>query len=355
MSHPQDQLHASSLADPESFWAEQASHLHWHKKPTTVLRRYTKALPRSHKSHDHWEWFPDGEISTCHNCVDRHVEAGNGGRPAILYDSPVTGTKQRITYAELLDDVEALAAVLRAEGVGKGDTVLVYMPMIPAALIGLLAVSRLGAIHAVVFGGFAPNALAQRIDASRPKAILTASCGIDGNKPPIPYRDYIVEAERLASWKTPRTIVWQREQLAWHPLDRARGEMNWNRLVRSAKLRGQRVKECVPVKGTDGVYVIYTSGTTGLPKGVVRDAAGHAVGLSLSMRQMFGIQGPGDVVSIFQDSFPEDTCLQMTDNVWKDGLFFRYRLGRLSQLHVVRSSARRGYDRLIRGKTSRHA
>lgn len=317
MSHPQDQLHASSLKDPESFWAEQAKHLHWHKKPSTVLRRYTKTLPKSHKTHDHWEWFPDGEISTCYNCVDRHVEAGHGDQPAILYDSPVTGTKQRISYAELLDDVEALAAVLRAEGVGKGDGVLVYMPMIPAALIGLLAVSRLGAIHAVVFGGFAPNALAQRIDASRPKAILTASCGIDGNKPPIPYRDYIVEAERLASWKTPRTIVWQREQLAWHPLDRSRGEMNWNRLVRSAKLRGQRVKECVPVKGTDGVYVIYTSGTTGLPKGVVRDAAGHAVGLSLSMRQMFGIQGPGDVVSVLQAFLRKDECSEVTDNLWK--------------------------------------
>lgn len=228
------------------------------------------------------------------------MQAGHGDQPAILYDSPVTNTKQRISYAELQDEVSAFAAVLRDEGVGKGDTVLVYMPMIPAALIGLLAVSRLGAIHAVVFGGFAPNALAQRIDASRPKAILTASCGIDGNKPPIPYRDYIIEAEKLAKWKTPRTVVWQREQLAWHPLDRARGERNWNRLARSARMRGQRVKECVPVKGSDGVYVIYTSGTTGLPKGVVRDAAGHAVGLSLSMRQMFGIQGPGDVVSIFK-------------------------------------------------------
>lgn len=126
MSHPQDQLHASSLKDPESFWAEQADHLHWHKKPSTILRRYTKTLPKSQKTHDHWEWFPDGEISTCYNCVDRHVEAGHGDSPAILYDSPVTGTKQRITYAELLDDVEALAAVLRAEGVGRGDTVLVY-------------------------------------------------------------------------------------------------------------------------------------------------------------------------------------------------------------------------------------
>ncbi|KKY32427.1 putative amp-binding enzyme [Diaporthe ampelina] len=258
MPHPQDHLHASSLRDPESFWAEQARHLHWHKKPSTVLRRYAKTLPKSHKTHDHWEWFPDGEISTCYNCVDRHVEAGNGDSPAILYDSPVTqGTRQRITYAELLGEVEALAAVLRGEGVGRGDTVLVYMPMIPAALVGLLAVSRLGAVHAVVFGGFAPNALAQRIDASRPRAILTASCGIDGNKPPVPYRDYIVEAERLAGWKTPRTIVWQREQLAWHPLDKGRGERNWNRLVRSAKLRGHRVKECVPVKGTDGVYTLY--------------------------------------------------------------------------------------------------
>lgn len=170
--------------------------------------------------------------------------------------------------------------------------------MIPAVITGLLAISRLGALHAVVFGGFAPQALAHRIDASRPKVILTASCGIDGTKPPIPYRDYLVEAGRLATWETPRTIIWQREgQLAWHPLDRTRGERNWGRLVRSAALRRRAVPECVPVKGNEGVYVIYTSGTTGLPKGVVREAGGHAVGLALSMKQMFGIHGPGDVVS----------------------------------------------------------
>lgn len=297
MAHPQDALHASSISSPESFWAHQALQLHWHKKPTTILRKYAKSIPASSTSHEHWEWFPDGEISTCYNCIDRHVLAGHGDVPAIFYDSPVTGTKQKITYAELLDEVEAFAAVLREEGVRKGDTVLVYMPMIPAVITGLLAITRLGAIHAVVFGGFAPNALAQRIDASRPAAILTASCGIDGNKPPIPYREFITEAERLATWETPKTVVWQREQLGWHPLDRSRGERNWNRLVRSARLRGQRVRECVPVKATDVVYVIYTSGTTGLPKGVVREAGGHAVGLSLSMRQMFGIQGPGDVVS----------------------------------------------------------
>ncbi|KUI58487.1 hypothetical protein VP1G_05771 [Cytospora mali] len=301
MTHPQDALHASSLSSPESFWEHQASQLHWHKKPSTILRKYSKTLPSLNTSHEHWEWFPDGEISTCYNCIDRHVLAGHGDSPAILYDSPVTGTKQKITYADLLDEVKTLAAVLRDEGVRKGDTVLVYMPMIPAVIIGLLAISRLGAIHAVVFGGFAPNALAQRIDASRPTAILTASCGIDGNKPPIPYRDYIIEAERLAKWKTPRTIVWQREQLGWHPLDKVRGERNWNRLVRSAKLRGRKVEECVPVKATDVAYVIYTSGTTGLPKGVVRDVGGHAVGLSLSMRQMFGIQGPGDVMACFSD------------------------------------------------------
>ncbi|ROV96799.1 hypothetical protein VMCG_07907 [Cytospora schulzeri] len=301
MTHPQDALHASSLSSPESFWAHQASQLHWHKTPTTILRQYTKSLPSSDTSHEHWEWFPDGEISTCYNCIDRHIIAGHGDAPAIFYDSPVTGAKQKITYAELLDEVETFTAVLRDEGVRKGDTVLVYMPMIPAVIIGLLAISRLGAIHAVVFGGFAPNALAQRIDASRPAAILTASCGIDGNKPPIPYREYITEAERLARWKTPKTIIWQREQLGWHPLDRSRGERNWNRLVRSARLRGQRIKECVPVKATDVVYVIYTSGTTGLPKGVVREAGGHAVGLSLSMRQIFGIQGPGDVMACFSD------------------------------------------------------
>lgn len=172
--------------------------------------------------------------------------------------------------------------------------------MIPAVLIGLLAISRLGAIHAVVFGGFASQALAQRIDASRPKAILTASCGIDGTKPPIPYRDFLVEAARLAKWETPKTIIWQREMLEWHPLKRERGERNWNRLVRSAMLRGGgRKVECVPFKSSDPAYIIYTSGTTGLPKGVVREAGGHAVGLATSMRQMFGIEGLGDVVSFF--------------------------------------------------------
>lgn len=194
--------------------------------------------------------------------------------------------------------------------------------MIPAVLIGLLAISRLGAIHTVVFGGFAPQALAQRIDASRPRAILTASCGIDGNKPPTPYRDFLVEAGKLVTWETPRTIVWQREALGWHPLRRERGERNWNRLVRSAMLRrgggkGKVLIECVPFKSGDPAYIIYTSGTTGLPKGVVREAGGHAVGLATSMRQMFGIEGPGDVVSLI--TAPKSTIVIISSLTDKRG------------------------------------
>jgi propionyl-CoA synthetase len=169
--------------------------------------------------------------------------------------------------------------------------------MIPAALIGILAINRLGAIHAVVFGGFASTALAQRIDASRPTAILTASCGIDGNKSPIPYKAYIEEAEGLSAWKTPKTIIWQRAQLRWDPIRLEDGERNWQKLIRSALARGVKA-DCVPVNSNDGIYIIYTSGTTGLPKGVVRDAAGHAVGLHLSISYIFGIHGPGDVVSL---------------------------------------------------------
>jgi propionyl-CoA synthetase len=172
--------------------------------------------------------------------------------------------------------------------------------MIPAALIGILAINRLGAIHAVVFGGFAAGALAQRIEASRPVAILTASCGIDGNKPPTSYRTYIEEAERLSSWKTPRTIIYQREQLSWHPIRKTDGERSWQNLVKSARARNVKA-DCVPVKSTDGIYIIYTSGTTGLPKGVVRDSGGHAVGLHLSISYLFGIHGPGDVMGCFSD------------------------------------------------------
>ncbi|KAI1422938.1 AMP-binding enzyme [Xylaria sp. FL1777] len=294
----QDEVQSHSLRDPESFWSAQASHLHWHKPPTSILTKTTKKLGDDIE-HPHWRWFDGGEISTCFNCVDRHVLAGNGDKPAIYWDSPVTGAKQTLTYAQLLDEVETTAGALRDEGVQKGDVVLVYMPMIPAALIGILAINRLGAIHAVVFGGFAPTSLAQRIDASRPVAILTASCGIEGNKPPIGYKPFIHEAIRLSSHKPSRVIVWQRNELRWDDLNKAGGERNWFKMVRSCRARNIKAA-CVPVGANEGVYIIYTSGTTGSPKGVVRSAAGHAVGLHLSISYLFGIH-VGDVIFTASD------------------------------------------------------
>ncbi|GAB0137209.1 hypothetical protein EsDP_00005485 [Epichloe bromicola] len=298
-SHLQDDILRQSLEKPEEFWAHQAEHLYWHKKPTETLRRTQRTLRDSGVSHDSWEWFPGGEISTCYNCIDRHVEAGRGDRVAIHYDSPVTKTKETYTYRKLLEEVEVLAGVLRAEGVRKGDVVMLYMPMIPPALVGMYAVNRLGAVHAVVFGGFAPNALAQRIEACKPVAILTASCGIDGNKPPIAYQPLVEEAIRISPHKPSRTLIWQRPQVRWNP-DRSTGQSTWQKIVRSARARQVRA-DCVPVASTDPVYIIHTSGTTGVPKGVVRDAAGHAVGLHLSITYLFDIQGPGDVAFTASD------------------------------------------------------
>ncbi|OAA68122.1 acyl-synthetase [Niveomyces insectorum RCEF 264] len=308
--HPQDEVQRHSLTDPESFWGHQADHLFWHRKPDTALRRTTKTLRgQGNTSHDHWEWFPGGQISTCYNCIDRHVLAGRGNEPAILYDSPVTQTKQRITYAQLLAEVETTAAVLREHGVRKGDVVLVYMPMIPAALIGILAVNRLGAIHTVVFGGFAAAPLAQRIEDARPVAVLTASCGIDGNKPPVAYRPFVEGAIDLSPWKPPHVLVWQRDVLRWDlaadtpTTKKIAGTTKahcWGALVNDARKRGATAA-CVPVASTDGVYIIYTSGTTGKPKGVFREAGGHAVGLHLTISYLFNIHGPGDVMACFSD------------------------------------------------------
>ncbi|KAH7223735.1 hypothetical protein BKA60DRAFT_632416 [Fusarium oxysporum] len=290
--HIQDEVLRHSLENPEDFWRHQAEHLHWHKSYSSTIQLTQKTL-KSGVTHDSWEWFPDGEISTCYNCVDRHVLDGHGDSIAIYFDSPVTNTKAKYTYSQLLGEVETLAGALREQGIQKGDVVLLYMPTIPAAVIGILAANRLGAIHSIVFGGFAPNALAQRIDSCRPVAVLTASCGIDGNKPPIAYKGLVEEAIRLADHKPHNVIVWQRDQLYWN-LDHETGQLDWNTLVDSARSRGIKA-DCVPVKSTDPVYIIHTSGTTGTPKGVLRDAGGHAVGLHLSISYLFNIHGPGCV------------------------------------------------------------
>ncbi|KAF1848364.1 acetyl-CoA synthetase-like protein [Cucurbitaria berberidis CBS 394.84] len=292
--HTQDQVYAASLADPEAFWTRQAENLYWHKTPSKAVEKSTKHLKKSRVSHDDWSWFADGEISTTYNCVDRHVTSGNGDNVAIYWDSPVTGQKEQFTYKQLLQEVETLAGVLIEEGVKKGNVVLIYMPMIPAALFGMLAIARIGGIHAVVFGGFSPAALAQRIEASRPVAIMTASCGIEGAKKPMGYKAMIESAVQQSRFKPSKTIIWQREQLRWEPVLKENGQRNWQRLVKSARNRGLKA-DAVPVKSGDGLYIIYTSGTTGLPKGVVRSAGGHAVGLNFSMKYLFGIHGPGDV------------------------------------------------------------
>ncbi|KAI0569123.1 Acetyl-CoA synthetase-like protein [Pyrenophora tritici-repentis] len=299
VSDAQDITHIESLNDPNEFWTRQAKQLTWHKAPTTALRMTRKQL-KCGNSHASWTWFPDGKISTSYNCVDRHVDAGNGDKTAIIWDSPVSRSKQKITYAELQEEVAIMAGVLREEGVQKGDVVVIYMPMIPAALIGILATIRLGAIHAVVFGGFSSTSLAQRIEASHPKAILTASCGIEGVKGPLPYQTLVQAAIAQCDFKPQRTIIWQRAESSWDDICEVDGERSWQCLVQNAKVHGISA-ENVPINSHEGLYIIYTSGTTGQPKGVLREAGGHAVGLNLSIRHMFGVQGPGDVMFAASD------------------------------------------------------
>ncbi|KAI2957624.1 hypothetical protein CBS147323_8956 [Aspergillus niger] len=278
--HPQQLVHNTSLRDPEGFWSRQAEQLHWHKKPSRAIDQQLKTTP-SGSSYTHWS-------------------PRKGDNVAIIWESPVTGTKEKYTYKQLLDEVEVLAGVLREEGVRKGDVVIIYMPMIPAALIAALAIARLGAIHSAVFGGFAAKSLAQRIEAAKPRVLMTASCGIEGSKGPIAYRPLVEGAIELSHFKPEKVIVWQRDQLRWNNPDKLAGQRNWQRLVKSARMRGIRA-EPVPVKSTDGLYIIYTSGTTGSPKGVFREAGGHAVGLQLSMKHLFDIQGPGDVIFCASD------------------------------------------------------
>lgn len=267
--HIQDLVYAASINDPEEFWARQAENLHWHKKPSKAYQSGIKHLRASNISHEHWSWFPDGEISTTYNCVDRHVKSGFGQNTAIFYDSPVTGIKEQYSYSQLLEEVEILAGVLREEGVRKGDVVLIYMPMIPAAVFAMLAITRLGAMHSVVFGGFSPSALAQRIESSRPRVIMTASCGIEGGKKPLAYKSMIETAIQKSCFKPVKTMVWQREQLRWDPVVKDEGQRNWQRLVKSARNRGLKAG-AEAIHSTDGLYIIYTSGTTGRSDGSIQ-------------------------------------------------------------------------------------
>jgi propionyl-CoA synthetase len=277
MSGKYESSYQESIANPEKFWGAAAEDVQWYKKFTKVLDDTNKPFYR---------WFTGGEMNTCYNCVDYHVENGRGDQVAVIYDSPITGTIKRYTYKELLDRVARFAGVLSKHGAQKGDRVIIYMPMIPEALFAMLACARLGVIHSVVFGGFAPNELAVRIDDAKPKLMISASCGLEGKKV-IEYKPLLDKAISLAKHKPAKSIIYQREQVA-APLTPGH-DLDWVEELAKATDHG-----CVPVLTTDPLYILYTSGTTGLPKGIVRDNGGHAVALKWSMKNIYDIK-PGDV------------------------------------------------------------
>lgn len=266
-----------SIQEPEKFWADKASRLDWFTPPKTILSKDENGIDR---------WFSDGEMNTAYMALDYHIKNGRADQTAIIYDSPVSQTKQQYTYLELRDAVATFAGALKERGVEKGDRVVIYMPMIPEAVIAMLAVARLGAIHSVVFGGFAPHELAVRIEDAEPKVLVTASCGIEVAKV-IEYKPLVDEAITLSAHKPDSCIVYQREQ-AKAALDSSR-DVDWNEAMAKAS-----PADCVPVNATDPLYILYTSGTTGKPKGVVRDNGGHAVALKYSMDAVYNMR-PGEV------------------------------------------------------------
>jgi propionyl-CoA synthetase len=273
----QDDVYAQWVKDPEGFWAEAGDAIHWYKRWDRVLDASRPPFYR---------WFPGAEVNTCYNALDWHVEHGRADQSALIYDRPVTGTVRSFTYRELRDEVARFAGALVGQGVGKGDRVIIYMPMVPEAAVAMLACARIGAIHSVVFGGFASHELAARISHARPEVIVSASCGIEVNRV-VPYKPLLDQAIELAEVKPRRCIILQRPQ-EQAPLIPGR-DLDWAELTAAA-----RPAACVPVAATDPLYILYTSGTTGMPKGVVRDNGGHLVALKWSMTHIYGVE-PGDV------------------------------------------------------------
>jgi propionyl-CoA synthetase len=275
------EVYARWQRDPQGFWGEAAADIDWFEKPKAAF---------DPKAGIYGRWFPGGVCNTCFNAVDRHVNAGRGEQAAIIYDSPLAGVKRTITYHRLLTETQVLAAMLRDLGVGKGDRVIIYMPMVPEAVIGMLACARIGAIHSVVFGGFAARELATRIDDAKPKVVLSASCGLEPGRI-VHYKPLLDEAIALSQHKPDACLILQRPQ-AEAPLIAGR-DLDWAQTRDHALTHARSVYDCVPVAATDPLYILYTSGTTGQPKGVVRDNGGHMVALKWSMKNLYGVE-PGE-------------------------------------------------------------
>src|SRR4051812_14740529 len=271
------EVHARSLADPEGFWAEAAREIDWIEPAKKVFDPSLGAYGR---------WFSGGVVNTCFNALDRHVAGDRAGQVALIHDSPLTTTITKFTYAELLDEVKTLAAVMQDFGVTKGDRVILYMPLVPEAVMAMLACARIGAVHSVVFGGFAAKELATRIDDAKPKLIFSASCGIEPGRI-VRYKPLLDEAIRLANAKPSACIILQRPQQACDLV--AGRDHDWASLSKAA-MAAKKAAPCVPVLATDPLYILYTSGTTGIPKGVVRDNGGHLVALKWSMFNLYGIK-----------------------------------------------------------------
>ena len=270
-------VYERSLREPERFWAEAAESLTWHRRWDTTLDDSRAPFYR---------WFAGGSLNTCYNALDRHVDDGRAEQAALVYDSPMTGTVDSFTYARLRDEVARFAGALRDLGVSRGDRVLIYMPMVPETVIGMLACARLGAVHSVVFGGFAAPELASRIDDARPKVVLSASCGLEPNRV-VEYKPILDAAIESSASPPERTVILQRPQ-SQAELVPGR-DVDWGEAAAAAS-----PAECVPVDATDPLYILYTSGTTGQPKGIVRDNGGHAVALAWSMKAVYGVD-PGEV------------------------------------------------------------